>query len=157
MQRFHWPLQRVLDVNTQRELALRSELISLMQRITRNRQEIIRRGAVIRLMLSDIGEENMERRMLLQEVFMGSASWEARRTQKLQGEIDQWTTERTARTTELVKLRKATQTLERRREEALQAHLLEQMRQEQKQFDEVAQIAFARRAARERLAEEAGV
>jgi len=89
MERFHWPLQRVLDVSMQRELALRSELLSLMQRITHSRQEIIRRRAVVRLMLSDIGQAEMERRMVLQELFMGSASWEERRTQKLQSEINQ--------------------------------------------------------------------
>ena len=157
MKRFHWPLQRVLDVNTQRELALRSALISLMQRITHNRQEIIRRRGVLRLILSSIGVESMERRAVLQEILMGSASWEERRTRKLQGEIDQWTAERTARTAELVKFRKVTQTLERQREEALGEHMHEQMRQEQKQFDEVAQIAFARRASQRRQAQEAGV
>jgi len=157
MERFHWPLQRVLDVSMQRELALRSELLSLMQRITHSRQEIIRRRAVVRLMLSDIGQAEMERRMVLQELFMGSASWEERRTQKLQSEINQWTAQRTTTTAELVKLRKSTQILERQREEALQEHSREQMRQEQKQFDEVAQISFARQAARKRLAQEAGV
>jgi len=157
MQRFHWPLQRVLDVSTQRELALRSELISLMQRITHHRQEMIHRRSVVRLLLSDIGQEDMARRVVLQEVFMGSASWEEQRTRKLQAEIDQWTAQRTEKTAELVKLRKSTQTLERQREDALREHQREQTRREQKQFDEVAQISFARRAAERRIAQEAGV
>ena len=157
MKRFHWSLQRVLDVNVQRELAKRSELISLMQRITQNRQEIMRRRAVVRLILADIGRQSMDRRILLQEVVMRSASWEQRRTRRLEEEIEQWTAERTAKTAELLKLRKATRTLEKGREEAFQEHLRGEMRQEQKQFDEVAQISFARRMTERTLAPGAGV
>ena len=157
MRRFSWPLQRVLDVNLQRELALRSELISLMRRITHNRQEVIRRRAVLRMLLSDIGRQSMDRRIGLQEVVMGSASWEQRRTRRLEEEIDEWTAERTEKTAELVKLRKSTQTLARTREEALQEHLRDEVRQEQKQFDEVAQVSFARRMIENTLAREAGV
>ena len=157
MRRFHWPLQRVLDVNVQRELAMRSELISLMQRITHNRQEIIRRRAIVRLILADIGRQSMDRRIVLQEVVMCSASWEQRRTRRLEEEIAQLTAERTEKTAELLKLRKSTRTLERVRQEALQEHLRDEMRQEQKQFDEVAQISFARRMTEEALTRDVGV
>jgi len=157
MRRFCWPLQRVLDVSTQRELALRSELIALMQQITRHRQEIIRRRAVVRLMLSDIRDQATQRRIVLQEVFMSTVEWDQRRTRTLQDEIDRLTAERSDKTAQLVKLRKATGTLERLRSEALAEHLRLESRQEQKQFDETAQIAFARRMARSRQGQEAGV
>ena len=132
MRRFHWPLQRVLDVNTQRELALRSELISLVRRITHNRQEIIRRRAILRMLLSDIARQSTDRRILLQEVVMGSASWEQRHTRRLEAEIAEWTAERTRKSGELLRLRKSTQTLEKAREEARQEHIRGEMRQEQK-------------------------
>jgi len=157
MRRFTWPLQRVLDVNVQRELALRSELMSLMRRILHNRQEIIRRRAVLRMLLADMGRQSMDRRIELQEVVMEGASAQRRHTQRLQNEIDRWTAERADKTAELMTLRKSTRTLERAREDAFREHLRDEVRQEQKQFDEVAQIAFARRMIDETAARKAGV
>ena len=54
MRRFHWPLQRVLDVSTQRELALRSELIARARGSQLNTEQI--RNVVSDLIPPDIGK-----------------------------------------------------------------------------------------------------
>lgn len=146
MKRFHWPLERLLVVTGQRELALRSELIDLMRRITQTRQEIVTRNAEMRSMLSDLSDLSIEDRIVRQEVFMRFSAWSQRRIDQLREKINQLKSQRVEKTTQLITLRKKKETLERSREDARQAHIREQMKLEQKEFDSNAQIAFVREA-----------
>ena len=57
MKRFHWRLQRLLDVTIQREKALRSELFAMSRKIAFAHQEIFRRQATLRAALSDLSSE----------------------------------------------------------------------------------------------------
>ena len=68
MKRFRWSLQRLLDVTVQRERALRAELVALSGRISRLREEILRRRAVLRTLLEELGRQDIERRIRNQEV-----------------------------------------------------------------------------------------
>jgi len=157
MRRFHWPLQRPLNVTIQRELALRSELLALLQRITGLRQEAIRRRAALRFVLADLAEDDLERRRARQEVFLNWSPWAEREIRRLRETIRQLTAQRAEKTAQLVRLRKSKETLERLRQEARQEHIREELKQEQKQFDESAQIAFARKAAQSPRSRQAGV
>lgn len=146
MKRFHWPLERMLTVTVQRELALRSQLLSLLQRITFVRQEIVRRRSAVRSMLAELSAQGAQQRMGLQELFMKFSASTWRELARLRDEVKDLTAQRGEKTAELIKLRKSQETLERIREEAKQEHVRSEMCLEQKEFDESAQIAFAREA-----------
>ena len=157
MKRFHWPLERLLKVTVQRELALRSELLALMHRTMRVRQEILARTAALRSLLSDLAGKSFQDRAALQEVFMATSARTERTIAGLREHVRELTVERGKKTADLITLRKSRDTMERMREEARQEHIREQLKLEQKEFDETAQIAFGRRLADPALSSEAGV
>ncbi|MFW6065549.1 MAG: hypothetical protein ACOC9S_01890 [Planctomycetota bacterium] len=144
MKRFRWRLQRVLDVTVQREKALRAELFALSRRIVRLRQEIIRRRADLRSVLSDLAGRPPAERIARQEVFMGCAEAVEKEIARLDSEARALEATRSERTQTFMRLRSSRQTLERMREETYRSHMREQLKLEQKQFDESAQVSFAR-------------
>ena len=143
MKRFHWPLQKLRDVTIHRETALRSELLNLLQQITALRQQLIRRKAELRSLLSELAEQGMERRMEMQDVLSRCWPWAQQRIAALEEQIERLSAQREEKTARLIKLRKSKDTLDRMRQEARQAHEREQLKLEQKEFDQGAQIAFA--------------
>lgn len=157
MKRFHWPLERMLTVTVQRELALRSALLKLLQQITAARQEIVSKRAAVRSMLAELGESNARQRMGLQELFMKFSASTWREIDRLREEVARLTEQRTAKTADLMKLRKSQETLERMREEARREHIRMETNLEQKQFDESAQIAFTRQKQEMLFAHSVGV
>ena len=156
MKRFHWRLQQVLDVKVQRERALRSDLLALMEQLAEARRVMLLCRAELRTMLSDLAEADITHRMLMQEAVMRSAAFAEADIASVQEKIAQFTAERKEKTIRLIQLRKSQERLEQMREEARQEHLHEQLRSEQKEFDETAQIAFARGRAAERIANDTG-
>jgi flagellar export protein FliJ len=147
VKRFRWPLQRLLDVTERRELALRAELVALSRRIIGVRQEIVRRRAVLRTVLDELAEQPVQRRIAEQHLFMRAASVEERRIRALEVQLKDLESQRAAKTAEFLKTRSRRKTLDRLREEAYRRFLKEFRAAEQKQLDEVAVIAFARRRA----------
>ena len=151
MKRFNWPLQRLLDVTTQRERTLRSELFVLLQRITHLHQEIIRRKAVLRSVLADLSEQSIEARIAQQHLFMRWSGSVTREIQLLKSQAKDLGASRAETMTRLAKARKSKETLRRLRADAEQEHVRAELRQEQKRFDEVAQTAFSRRLTHTRV------
>ena len=147
MKRFHWPLQRLYDVTAQRELALRSVLMRLLQQVARRRQQVVQRKAGLRSMLADLAEGGIERRLERQALVMDQADRCRLEIVQLGEQIESLTAERARNSAELTRLRKSKETLERMRDEARHEHVRVERNLEQKQFDETAQIAFARQAA----------
>jgi flagellar export protein FliJ len=145
MKRFRWSLQRLLDVTVQRERALRAELVALSGRISRLREEILRRRAVLRTLLEELGRQDIERRIRNQEVFMTFSAAEERRIRRLNENLKELESQRAQKTAQLLKTRTSRKTLERLREEAYQRYVKEARRIEQKQLDESGNVAFARR------------
>ena len=153
MKRFHWPLQRLFDVTVQRERALRQELLDLAREAATVRQRLLHRRVVLRMELDRLAEEQPSRRLARQELFMNCAAAAAAPLRALQAQWASLERRREEVMRRFVATRTSRQTLERRREEARQAHLREQDKLEQRQFDEGAHVAFARRVIRARVAD----
>lgn len=145
MRRFRWRLQRVLDVTVQREKAMRADLFGLARRIVRLRQEIVRRRAELRSVLSELRDCSLAERTARQEVFMGCAESVERELSRLEQQSRELEAERSEKTRTFMRVRSSRQTLERMREAARREHMREQLKLEQKQFDENAHVSYARR------------
>jgi hypothetical protein len=150
VKRFKWPLQRLLDVKVQRERALRGELLALSRQMARLRQEILRRQVVLRSLLAELAGEELQRRIPRQQIFLGCAEADERQIRSLRQELKALDLQRQAKTEQFMKTKASRETLERRREEASRLHMREQLRIEQKQFDETAHVSFARKGGGER-------
>ncbi len=148
MRRFRWPLQRLLDVTVQRERALQGELLSISREMARLRRRILAHQAMLRGQLEELSRERLGERIPRQQVFLSCAGQFQRRLGRLREELKGLERRRQARTAEFLRARASREVLERRRAEARQVHLREQLKLEQKDFDEAAHVGFARRPGR---------
>jgi flagellar biosynthesis chaperone FliJ len=144
VKRFHWPLQRVLDITEQRERVLRAELFALARAIVRIRQEIMWRRAMVRTILAELAERDLRERLPEQTVVLECSAAEQRIIRHLESRQSELSKQREARTEQFLRTRGRRQTLERLRDEARQQHVRQEQRREQKQFDETAHLAFSR-------------
>ena len=157
MKRFAWPMQRLLEVTGQRELALRAQLLALTQELAHCRGLIFQAQAHLRGLLEQVGAQaELVQRIRLQEVLLASSQVVEAQIRQWQGQLADLTRQRHAKAQELVGAKRKRQTLERLQAQALERYRQEVGRLEQGQLDEAATVAFARRALRPR-AEKAGV
>ncbi len=145
MKRFQWPLQRLLDVTIQRELAARAKLFALSRKIADVHRKIFYHQASLRIALAELSNKNLEKRLPEQQVFMQCSEAEEERLDKLRENLRVLKKERAEKIDVFTKTKSSRETLERLREESLQRHERETIKEQQKQLDENAQTAFARK------------
>lgn len=146
MKRFKWKLQRVLDIKTQHERALRSDLFALAQAIARVREEILERRTVLRTLLAELADRRLADRLPELAVFMEFSAVEERRIERLGARLRDLESERAEKQRRFLEARATCKTLKRLREEARSAHMRDVGKREQMAFDESAHTAFARNA-----------
>ncbi|KPJ76836.1 MAG: hypothetical protein AMK72_06045 [Planctomycetes bacterium SM23_25] len=146
MKRFKWKLERVLDIKTQHERALRSDLFTLAQAIARVREEILERRTVIRTLLGELAKRRLADRLPEQAIFLEFSAVEEREIDRLRARLRDLESERAEKQRRFLEVRSTCKTLKRLREEARSAHMRDVGKREQMAFDESAHTAFARRA-----------
>ena len=146
MKRFTWALQRLFNVTAQRERAMRLEMFALSQQTATMRRDVLARKAHLRTQLDELGSLEIAPRMQRQETVLKFAGVQRRSIEALEKKLAELQQLRDRKMKELMKVRSSRKTLERLRAEAMQRHLLAQMRLEQKQFDESAHLRFGRHA-----------
>jgi len=144
VKRFKWKLQRVLDIKTQHERALRSDLFTLAQAVVRVREEILERRTVIRTLLEELGQRRLADRLAEQTVFLEFAAVEERWIARLGARLRDLESERAEKQRRFLEVRATCKTLKRFREEARSAYMRDVAKREQMAFDESAHTAFAR-------------
>ena len=102
----------------------------------------------MRLLLTELDGANGDNHFAMREVFMKASVWSERKSRLLRQGVKELSAERVEKTSALVKLRKKRDRLKQMRLEARQEHVREQLKLEQKGFDETAQIAFVRQSHR---------
>lgn len=146
MKRFSWPLQRLFNVTAQRERALRLELFALSQQAAAMRRDVLARKAKLAEQLDELGSLQIAQRIERQETVLKYAAVQRRSIEASEKKLADLQQLRDRKMKELMKARGSRKTLERLRDEAMQRHLLHEMRVEQKQFDESSHLRFSRHA-----------
>lgn len=144
MKRLDWPLQRVLDVTEQRELAARAELARLAGETRQLRAKMQRIQSGVQKMLGAFGGGDLQLRLASQDLVMGFAAVQDRQIGRLQQELDELVAERERKMAEYYGIRQRRRMLERLREQAGEEHRRQVRDAEQKQTDEAACTSFAR-------------
>jgi len=144
MKRFVWTLQRLLDVTAQRELSLRAELFALARSISGVHREIVFRRSALAGLLADLAGAELGERLARQILFFRQAVVEERRIAALGERLESLRGERTAKTEQFRRTRSRRETLGKLRERARRRHARALAREEQKQLDDSAAVAFAR-------------
>ena len=145
MKRFAWRLQRVLDVKKKEEQKVRSELFELMQQLARSRSELLRQHKILEQIISGLTYDNPKKLLGEQEFFLKHSATIDKQIKMLKEKINQLETRQREKISEMLKVRRFKEGLERLRVEAKTQYLKEQSQLEQKKLDEAAAISFVRK------------
>ena len=132
-----------MNVTRQREFALRLRLQQLSRQTEAARQELAQRKHSLDSLLSDLGKEDVAERLARQELFMAFSAVCRAQFDRLTKKIEELEAKRAETIARLKETKARTETLDRLRQEAFEAHMKEQLKLEQQQFDQSAQITFA--------------
>jgi flagellar export protein FliJ len=144
MKRFVWRLQQVLDIRTKEEQLKRTELFVLTERLAQKRGELLIRKKILKDLISSIAVKGPQTRIDEQQLFLKYSEASDEQIKRLQSEIHELESKQRDKITEVVKIRRLKEGLERLRDEAKKRFLDEQLKLEQKQLDEGAAVSFAR-------------
>lgn len=145
MRRFHWRLQKLLDVKVQQEQVLRLDLIALTQQALKLRQQIILRRSAVRGWLMEMRNWSVEQRISQQGTAIRCVTATETQIKSLEEELQVQQAKRKEKADELMQVRASRQTFERLGEEARKEHIRQELLREQKELDDGAQTAFARK------------
>jgi len=152
MKKFHWRLQRVLDLKVKEEEVLRTQMVELMERAAALRGRIMMLQAMLRSGLMDIRSLPASERIDAQRQFLEYVPFRHRQIAGLNEQLGRLEQERQRKMEAMSRLRKFRKGLEQLRGRAVEEYLRETNREEQKLLDECSGQALMRR----RTAEETG-
>lgn len=145
MKRFVWRLQKVLDLKTKQERLKQTELFRITERLAQKRGELLIRERVLQDIMKNISADSAGMRVARQEFILKHAATDDERIQRLREEIAALEQEQSRKTEEVLAARRYKESLERLRAEAQGRYAREQDRLEQKELDDRATTAFARK------------
>jgi flagellar export protein FliJ len=145
MKRFAWRLQRLLDVKTKQQDLLRTELMSLGERIAQVRAGIMMHKAEIRSRLSELRQLPADQRPARQQMFLQFVHVLDSRIQSLEHSAADMEVQRKKKIKELMDIRKNQKSLENIRQRAIETYQMEQQMAQQKDTDETGSIGHARK------------
>ena len=146
MKRFVWRLQRVLDIKVKEEQVRQMELFRLTETLAERQSELLMRQQVLREIMGEITRDKSAKRLGTQEFFLQHATTNDQCIEKLREQIKELEVQRQHKMTEVLAAKRFREGLEKLREEAKVQFIQEQEKLEQKDMDDQATVAFARRA-----------
>jgi flagellar export protein FliJ len=147
MARFVWRLQRVLDIREKEEQVLRSELMTLSERMVVLRQEIMVIRARIHTALEELSYKEPSERLSWQQLFMKYSEYSEIEINSLRSELSNVDKQRKDKMNEIIEKRQLIKALEKLLAKAKEEFLAESAHKEQKELDEYTNNKFGRRAA----------
>jgi flagellar export protein FliJ len=145
MKQFAWRLQRLLDVKTKQQDLLRTELMSLGERIAQIRAGIMMHKAEIRSRLSELRQLPADQRPARQQMFLQFVHVLDSRIQSLERSAADLEEQRKKKIKELMDVRKNQKSLENLRQRAKEAYQQQQKTAQQKDTDETGSTSYARK------------
>jgi flagellar biosynthesis chaperone FliJ len=140
-----WRLQHVLDIRTNEEQTKRTELLKITERLAESRGELLTRQAILRDMISRIGQKKPHKRLGEQEFFFKHSAASEEQVKILKARARALESEQRQKMTEVLKIKRSKESLEKLRAEAKRQYIEEQEKLEQKELDEIAGISFVRK------------
>ena len=144
-----WRLQQVLDVTVKQEQKKRVELLELTDKLAQTRGQLLVRQRILQNIALGIAEKKSNKRLSEQEFFLRHSKACNEQIKKLKSEVNGLEKQQREKISEVVKVRRFKEGLERLREEAKKQFISEQEKLEQKELDEGATMSFARKKVNE--------
>lgn len=146
MAQFFWRLQRVLDVREKEETVLRSEFVSLSDKITEIKGAISAIRERIQEMLEKLSCKDPGERIVEQQMFMQYAEFSEQEIKRLESEADSVEEQRKEKIKQLKEKHIEIKSLEKLRENAKKKFEQDVQRREQSQTDDFNNIKFVTKA-----------
>jgi len=145
MKRFVWRLQHVLNIAVRQEQKKRIELLELTDKLAQTQGQLLVRQRILQNIALGIAEKKPNKRLSEQEFFLRHSKACNEQIKKLKSEVNGLEKQQREKISEVVKVRRFKEGLERLREEAKKRFITEQEKLEQKELDEGATMSFARK------------
>ena len=145
MKRFVWRLQRVLDIKTKEEHIVKAQLVKLTEKLIGVRSELLVQKGILNNLISDISEESPKARLGKQELFLKCSKTNSEIIKKLTEKVNELVLAQKLKNAEVVKVKQLRKGLEKLRTEAKLRFIEKEEKLEQKELDEMATVAFARK------------
>jgi flagellar protein FliJ len=144
MRRFVWRLQQVLEVKTKQEQIKTQELFAHTEKLAQKRSELFTQQKILRDILDSITNAKPADRLSSQEFFLRNSAATDEKIKQIKKNVEDLEKKQKEMITELLKIRRFKEGLEKLREQAKRKFIEEQEKLEQKQLDEMATMSFAR-------------
>ena len=145
MKRFVWRLQRILDIKTKEEQTKKAELLKVTEKLTQSRSELVTQKRILDSILDGLAEVEPKKRIGKQEFFLKCSAQNDELIRKLKGKVSELESRQREKISEVLKVKRFKEALEKLRTEAKRRFEKEQEKLEQKEADEGATVAFARK------------
>ncbi len=145
MKRFVWRLQRVLDIRIKEEQKARAELLKLTEKLAETQRALLAWRKMLEQIINGLTVENPKKRLGRQEFFLRYSAESDERINTLENKVKELESKQRDKISEVLKLRRLKEGLEKLRAEAKMQFIKEQEKLEQKQLDEGATVLFVRK------------
>ncbi len=144
MKRFEWPLQRVLEVRKIQEHKKTAELFRLTEQLAATRGEMLIKMKILENIIESLGHNNFITQLSEQEFFLSNSVTTNEQIKKIKGKIRLLEQQQKEKITEVLKIRRLREALEKMREDAKIKFIQEEEKLEQKVMDDAASLFFVR-------------
>ncbi|MHC4646027.1 MAG: flagellar FliJ family protein [Planctomycetota bacterium] len=138
-------MQRVLDVKTREEQQKRAELLEITESLAQTRRELLIQEQKLSEVIEGIAGESPPKRINRQEFFLKYSTASDEQIKRLKDKVRTLEAYQREKTTELLRVKRSKEGLEKLRAEAKRQHIEKEERLEQKELDEMAGISFSRK------------
>ena len=145
MKRFVWRLQRILDLKEKQEQIKSQELFAITEALAQRRGHLLTQQRKLWAIIEEIAQNESANRLQQQQFFLKYSRTTDEIIAGLKMEIAGLHRMQSDKRQEVMKIRRFREGLEKLREQAKKDFLEEQEQLEQRQLDEMASIAFARK------------
>jgi flagellar export protein FliJ len=145
MKRFVWRLQRILDLKEKEEQIKSQELFAITETLAQKRGHLLAQQRKLRSIIEEIANSDRPNRIQRQQFFLRHSKTTDDIIAGLKNEIGKLQEMQSHKREEVMKVRRFKEGLQKLRRRAKERFIERQERLEQRQFDEMASIAFSRR------------
>lgn len=145
MKRFVWRLQRVLDIKRKEEQVKRAELLWITEKLAQTQGELLIQKRTLKGIIDSLIKEHPGKRLSKQEFFLGCSATNDKLIKNLESKLTELKTRQKEKITDVLRVKRFKEGLEKLRVEAKTQYMKEQERLEQKDADEMTIMGFARK------------
>jgi flagellar biosynthesis chaperone FliJ len=144
MKKFEWSLQRVLEVRKIQEQKKTAELFSLTEQLAATRGELLIKMKILENIIESISNNNFVTQLSEQEFFLSNSVTTNEQIKKIKEKISLLEQQQKEKITEVLKIRRLREALEKMREDAKIKFIQKEEKLEQKVLDDAAGVFFVR-------------